>query len=100
MIGGLVAMTVDKTILRQLGTGRPDMDPHPDPERIPGATRFRTVAVHEAVCATDAEGRAWCWGANGWGQAGTGPVDGETPCLSSVARAHCSATPRPVREPK
>lgn len=84
----------------QLGTGRTDMNPHPTPVRVPGDTRFRTVAVHEAVCATDAEGRAWCWGANGWGQGGTGPVDGETPCLSSLARGHCSPTPRPVREPR
>ena len=84
----------------QLGTGRADMEPHPSPVRVPGETRFRTVAVHEAVCATDAEGRAWCWGANGWGQGGTGPVDGETPCLSSLARGHCSPTPRPVREPR
>ncbi|HEX8361928.1 MAG TPA: hypothetical protein VF613_17545 [Longimicrobium sp.] len=82
----------------QLGTGRADMEPHPEPVRVPGETRFRTVSVHEAVCATDGEGRAWCWGANGWGQGGTGPVDGETPCVSSRARGHCSATPRPVRE--
>ena len=84
----------------QLGTGRADMEPHPSPERVPSETRFRTVAVREAVCATDAEGRAWCWGANGWGQGGTGPVDGETPCLSSLARGHCSPSPRAVREPR
>jgi alpha-tubulin suppressor-like RCC1 family protein len=84
----------------QLGAGRPDMEPHPTPVRVPAETRFRTVAVHEAVCATDTEGGAWCWGANGWGQGGTGPVDGETPCLSLLARGHCSAVPRPVREPR
>ncbi|HEX8433249.1 MAG TPA: hypothetical protein VF625_18315, partial [Longimicrobium sp.] len=84
----------------QFGAGRADMNPHPTPERVPGDRRFRAVAVHEAVCATDAEGRAWCWGANGWGQGGTGPVDGETPCLSSLARGHCTSTPRPVLEPR
>jgi hypothetical protein len=83
----------------QLGTGRSDMEGHPEPVRVPGDRRFRTLSIHEAVCAVDVEGKAWCWGANGWGEAGTGSVEGEEPCRSSLVLAACVRSPRPVLQP-
>jgi alpha-tubulin suppressor-like RCC1 family protein len=83
----------------QLGTGRPDMEGHAEPVRVPGDRRWRSVSVHEAVCAVDVEGKAWCWGANGWGEAGSGPLGSEPLCLSSVVRAACSSRPLPVLSP-
>jgi alpha-tubulin suppressor-like RCC1 family protein len=48
---------------------------------VPEGTVFRTVAVGQtSVCALDDTGVLWCWGANGWGQLGTGQASG-TPVL-------------------
>lgn len=83
----------------QLGGGTTDMEGHPEPVRVPGDRRYRTLSVHEAVCAVDVEGKAWCWGANGWGEAGTGPVGSEPQCRSALVLASCVQSPRPVLQP-
>lgn len=83
----------------QLGGGANDMQGHLEPVRVPGDRRYRSVSVHEAVCAVDVEGKAWCWGANGWGEAGTGSIEGEEPCRSALVLAACVRSPRPVLAP-
>lgn len=56
----------------QLGTGSPDLNPHPVPEPVSGGLAFAalTAGLGRHSCALTAVGAAWCWGENTFGALG------------------------------
>ena len=60
----------------QLGNGTKSNAPQPAPSQTVGPVRFTSVAMGRAhACGLDAEGAAWCWGGNTYGQLGDGTKD-------------------------
>ncbi|AHG91802.1 Ig domain protein group 2 domain protein [Gemmatirosa kalamazoonensis] len=56
------------------------------PVRIPGGHRFTKLEAYGRVtCGLEADGKAWCWGNNGWGMLArpTGTYQSATPLLVS-----------------
>lgn len=67
----------------QLGAGT-ESEAETSPVRVAGDVGFTAISAGDAhTCALDAEGRAWCWGANDSGQLGTGAT-GEEPVRAPV----------------
>jgi alpha-tubulin suppressor-like RCC1 family protein len=57
-----------------------------EPVRVPGGHRFTTISAYGRVtCAIEGDGKAWCWGNNGWGMLArpTGTYNSFTPLLVS-----------------
>lgn len=57
----------------QLGIGNADDERHEIPLRVAGHLHFQSLSAgFQHNCALDADGRAYCWGSNEYGQLGTG----------------------------
>ncbi|MEX2376084.1 MAG: putative Ig domain-containing protein [Dehalococcoidia bacterium] len=73
-ISGVTDVTFRQTeIVRTLESGSNSIDfigrPYPEPE-------WTTMAAGEGhTCGTTSQGKAYCWGWNGWGQLGTGTLE-------------------------
>jgi hypothetical protein len=57
-----------------------------EPVRVPGGHRFvKLDAYGRVTCGLDTDGKAWCWGNNGWGMLATSAVyQSATPLLVST----------------
>jgi alpha-tubulin suppressor-like RCC1 family protein len=60
----------------QLGSGKADAAAHPTAELVGNLEGVRTIAAGARhTCAVNGDGAAYCWGANGDGQLGSGKTD-------------------------
>lgn len=75
----------------QLGHGQFVPVPAPPSEVFDAASYRSVVGGRSHTCALDAEGGAWCWGANDRGQLGIDPAD-----FVTCGAASCSPVPAPV----
>jgi hypothetical protein len=56
------------------------------PQEVPGLTHIVDLAAaDDNTCAIDADGQAWCWGSDAYGQLGDGGGASGTPSASPVA---------------
>jgi alpha-tubulin suppressor-like RCC1 family protein len=78
----------------QLGSGSADTSSQFRPAAVAGDLRFRAIdAGVWHTCAIALDGRAYCWGHNGAGRAGT-PLD--SACIRFGQRIPCNLAPKPV----
>lgn len=80
----------------QVGDGAADQTPKHVPAAVSGGQTFRTIATgYRHSCGTDTTGKAWCWGADEYGQLGDGndnEADEYAPVPVSGARAFSTGT--------
>ena len=60
----------------QLGDGTTDNSGVNGPQRVIGGLKFASISVGDHhTCGITARGKAYCWGANGYGKLGDGTTD-------------------------
>ena len=74
----------------RLGDGRTGTTvTSPAPVRVSGDLRFAQLAAYgRHTCGLTTEGRAYCWGYNGWGQLGAGVSANQVPTPTAVSGGH------------
>lgn len=84
-----------------LGDGSALQQAHPGPVQVAGGLSFAAITVggfHN--CGLTADGSAYCWGMNDYGQLGVGTATGPEVCTHPLnpeyGRTNCSNTPVPV----
>lgn len=70
---------------------------NPQPTALPGISNAVSVGTgDEFACALLRSGTVYCWGANNYGQLGTGSAKGPTYCLVPGGSLSCAQRPVPV----
>jgi alpha-tubulin suppressor-like RCC1 family protein len=87
--GGIVRCTGDNVVG---GLGDPSLKRAERPVAVPGMTNVVSLSDSStSTCAVRADGSAWCWGRNAYGEIAVAPDP--RPCVDGRAKVTCNRAP-------